>query len=194
MGNIHSIIKALALYSNNIVFSSDPEIISNADALVLPGDGAFGAAMNGLYPPLKDALLTSVKNGVPLLGICIGFQIMFQDSNENGLHKGLGLLNGKIRKFNFTDPSVRIPHMGWNQLNFRQDSIFKSDQKSPYVYFIHSYRAQDVPEDQILATCDYNTDTFAAIVKKNNITAMQFHPEKSDTVGLSMLKNWVMAL
>lgn len=191
MGNIHSILKALRLYSSHVVYSADPRVVAKADLLVLPGDGAFGAAMAGLDGELRQEFLAAVARGVPTLGVCIGFQILFQDSNEAFAGDaertvGLGLIPGVIRRFSFSDASVRVPHMGWNQLEYAG-----ATQPGPHMYFIHSYRATQVPDEFVVARCNYAGDVFPAIVKKDNLLAMQFHPEKSDAAGLDMIGAWV---
>ncbi len=188
MGNIHSILKALRLYHDDVVYTSDPEILRRADALVLPGDGAFAAAMQGLSGGLGPLVKEHAASGRPLLGICIGFQVLFQDSTESeggGLVLGLGLLPGQIRRFRFSDPEIRVPHMGWNTL------VCRNALKDRYMYFIHSYRAENTPLDLITASCDYAGDVFPAVVHQKNILATQFHPEKSSDAGLELLRRWV---
>ncbi len=194
MGNIHSILKALRLYADDVVYTADVDEIRNARCLVLPGDGAFGAAMQGLAP-LEASIREFVEQGRPLLGVCIGFQVLFEDSDE--IHdgtdryvRGLGLIRGNIRRFHFSDDHVRVPHMGWNRLI---PAARPQATDGDYVYFIHSYRAENVPSENIVAYCDYAGDVFPAIVTndRGNVVAAQFHPEKSDAVGLSMLQAWV---
>lgn len=209
MGNIHSILKALRLYApeNSVVYSKDPAVIRSASALVLPGDGAFAAAMQNVAPlrPLIDELLAA---GKPLLGICIGFQILFEDSDEDpagGLVPGLGLIPGRIRRFRFADAGVRVPHMGWNRLEFaagaaRHGAVFAdlAVRDDCWMYFIHSYRAEaaETPAEQVVAWCDYAGDRFPALVRSEGgqILAAQFHPEKSDVLGLHLIEDWVRSL
>lgn len=189
MGNIHSILKALRLYHDNVVFTADPDVLTRADALVLPGDGAFAAAMKGLSGGLGAIVKDHAASGRPLLGICIGFQVLFQDSTESEsgeLVQGLGLLPGQIRRFRFSDEEIRIPHMGWNTL------VSHNDLKDRYMYFIHSYRAEKTPADLVTAYCDYAGDLFPAVVHQKNILATQFHPEKSSDAGLDLLRRWVI--
>lgn len=194
MGNIHSILKALRLYAGDVMYTNDVSAIRNARALVLPGDGAFAAAMQGLAGPLEDAIRDFVEHGRPLLGVCIGFQVLFEDSDEThddsgDLVRGLGLIRGNIRRFHFKDEHVRVPHMGWNRLLPSESRSTDGD----YVYFIHSYRAENVPARNVVANCNYAGDVFPAIVRNDagNVIAAQFHPEKSDTTGLAMLQAWV---
>ncbi|MBL8021087.1 MAG: imidazole glycerol phosphate synthase subunit HisH [Leptospirales bacterium] len=198
MGNIHSILKALRLYEPNVEYTSDPQKIKACKALVLPGDGAFAAAMDGLKPS-RDLIQEHVRNERPLLGICIGFQVLFEDSTESdsgsGPIAGLGLLQGKIRKFSFEDKGVRVPHMGWNRLIAPQTADNHSlEYLSSYMYFIHSYRAERIAPAEAVANCDYAGDVFPAIVRHKSILACQFHPEKSSDAGLALLRDWVGGL
>jgi glutamine amidotransferase len=192
MGNIHSMLKALRLYHDDVVFTNDHSILKDAAAFVLPGDGAFSAAMDHLK---ENGLDTVIRNHVslqkPLLGVCIGFQVLFQDSDESHdgrLIQGLNLIPGHVRKFHFSDRDVRVPHMGWNKL------ISKDPAYSDYMYFIHSYRAVDVPEHNVIAECEYGNQRFCAAVKSGSILAAQFHPEKSDHDGLALIESWVKSI
>ena len=200
MGNVHSIVKALRLYLPDVRYSRDEQEIAQAKALVLPGDGAFSAAMTELKGALQKNLLAFIASGKPLLGICIGFQILFEDSEETSLEsssnletcpkvKGLAILPGYIRKFSFANTNTRIPHIGWNKLI----SVKQQDPKQ-YMYFIHSYRATQVPKQYIEFYCDYAGDLFPAVVRKDNVLAVQFHPEKSGTVGLKFIEKWTQSL
>jgi glutamine amidotransferase len=217
MGNIHSIVKALRLYAPNVVFTNDAGQMADARALVLPGDGAFPAAMQNLGGELSQAILRFIAEGRPLLGVCIGFQVLFADSDEEiasgqagaessavgtgragaTLCRGLGVIPGRIRRFSFNNPQVRIPHMGWNRLlpvaRSEPSAIHVTDD---YMYFIHSYRAVDVPREYVLARCQYAHEEFPALVRNaaGNVLAAQFHPEKSDRAGLRMLEEWVATL
>ncbi len=195
MGNIHSILKALRLYIPDTRYSKDPKEISHASALVLPGDGAFQAAMQGLSGELRESITEFAQKGRPLLGICIGFQVLFKDSDEShasseNCTQGLGLIPGRIRRFSFTD-ETRVPHMGWNRLLYtnKREALRKT-----YMYFIHSYRAVEVPENRVVAYCNYSGDIFPAWIKQANITATQFHPEKSGEDGLAILSSWCASL
>ncbi|MCB1326228.1 MAG: imidazole glycerol phosphate synthase subunit HisH [Spirochaetales bacterium] len=196
MGNIHSMLKALRLFApkDSVVYSADLERIRSARALVLPGDGAFAAAMEGLAP-LRGEIERFVSRGGPLLGVCIGFQILFQDSDEgpgtraNDLVPGLALVPGRIRRFRFEDRSIRVPHMGWNRL-LSSDGFEPGD----FMYFIHSYRAVEVPREFVLAYAEYGGEHFPSVVQAGPILATQFHPEKSDQAGLELLKQWIESL
>ena len=200
MGNIHSITKALGLFVSELRYSRDEEEISKASALVLPGDGAFAAAMDHLGTGLKESLLNFARSGRPILGICIGFQILFSNSEESFSKertkqktKGLDLIAGEIRRFSFSSPSP-IPHMGWNQILLEPSSGLPKSLDRKYVYFIHSYYAAGVAEKFVSAYCNYGGQVFPAIVKKENITATQFHPEKSAGAGLEFLKSWTKTI
>ena len=196
MGNIHSIIKALRLYLSDVRYSKDEKEIRQACALVLPGDGAFKAAMARLHGALGQSLIDFIASGRPLLGICIGFQILFSDSEESLSEsteqktKGLGIIPGSIQKFSFTD-NTRVPHMGWNQLLSQPGASFLETLNKKYMYFIHSYYAAKVPEKFVVAYCNYAGQSFPAVVKKENIIAVQFHPEKSSQAGLKFIEDWL---
>lgn len=199
MGNIHSIVKALQLFHCDVRFSSNRSEIRIADALVLPGDGHFEAAMSNLFGEKQDLILEHVTKERPLLGICIGFQVLFQDSdevisktNDPQFKKGLGLLTGKIRRFQSSD-NLRVPHMGWNRLQPTNHQL-APDYLSQSMYFIHSYRPEQVDESIVVTTTKYGQDQFASTVKKDNILACQYHPEKSDSAGLHFLKDWVKSI
>ncbi len=189
MGNIHSLIKALRLFYDNVVFTGDHNALKNASALVLPGDGAFAAAMDRLNQGIGDIIFSHLKQEKPMLGVCIGFQVLFEDSDEvhDGnpvLTKGLGIIPGNVRRFRPAG-SERVPHMGWNQVKDR------SGAEHEHMYFIHSYRAEHVPAEFIDYTCEYAGDVFPAAVKHGSLYATQFHPEKSDRPGLRLIEDWI---
>ncbi len=199
MGNIHSCLKALSLYSQDVVFSKDHSVVRRANKLVLPGDGAFAKAMSNLQSEgLVPLLQEHVQSGKPLLGICIGFQILFQDSDENhaqpgNLVQGLGFATGQIRRFT-AKKNIKIPHMGWNRLTkISQKSTILLDQieEGSFMYFIHSYRPVEFHPSEITAYCNYCGEAFPAVLEKGNVFGTQFHPEKSDKIGLRVLENFV---
>lgn len=193
MGNIHSIIKALRLYHDDVRFTADPDELRAASAIVLPGDGAFAAAMDHLDGRFRTIIREVVSEGRPLLGVCIGFQVLFESSDEFARHApgkniaGLGLIPGHIRRFP-KDNALRVPHMGWNQLSETKGSV--TAWQDEYMYFIHSYRAVDVPPEFVAARCSYGGESFPAVVERDNIVGFQFHPEKSHTAGLRILEEW----
>ncbi len=191
MGNLRSIHNALAKVGGNPVIISDSKSLSDldADAVVIPGVGSFGDAMRNLAP-FADGLLELVDSGTPLLGICIGMQVLFERSEESDV-AGFGLIKGDVIRL---PDGVKIPQMGWNELtlhrNNRDSDLLAGIDDGDFFYFVHSYYC--VPDDErvIAATTDYGVD-MAAVVEKDNIHAVQFHPEKSSKKGLLILKNFV---
>jgi glutamine amidotransferase len=188
IGNLGSAAKAFRHVGATAVLSGDPEVLRQADTLVLPGDGAFGAAMDELRRrELLPVLQQAVAQGRMLFGICVGMQLLFEHSEEHGSHQGLGLLRGRVRRFKADLP---VPHMGWNRLRRRQPhALLDGLENGAYVYFVHSYYC-DASPDVVIASSDYGVD-FAAIVGKGNVLGVQFHPEKSQAVGLRMIENFV---
>jgi glutamine amidotransferase len=188
IGNLGSVTKAFRHVGAETALTGDPERLLEAGALVLPGDGAFGATMDevrgrGLLPVLLEA----ARRGTPLLGICIGMQLLFEESEEHGRHAGLGLLPGRVRRF---DTELPVPHMGWNALRrVREHPLLAGTEDGAHVYFVHSYYC-DAGEDVVLATSDYGRE-FAAVVGRGSVVGVQFHPEKSQAVGLRMIEQWV---
>ena len=188
IGNLGSVTKGFRHVGADVQLTGDPDALRRADALVLPGDGAFGATMaeiegRGLVPLLREA----VEAGTPLLGICIGLQVLFEESEEHGIFPGLGLLPGRVRRF---DEALPVPHMGWNELRVRRPHpLLEGIPDGTHVYFVHSYFCDAAPEETI-ASCDYGRD-FAAIVGKGMVLGVQFHPEKSQEAGLRMVANFV---
>ena len=188
LGNLHSVNKAVALVGGNPVITGDKEIIAAAEKLILPGVGAFGDCMAnlekaGVIPVIKEYIAADK----PFLGICLGMQVLFEESEEAPGVKGLGVFPGKVV---LIPTSLKIPHMGWNQLNLKTASPLLTGSEGQYVYFVHSYCCR--PEDRALITsvCDYGTEIVAS-VGRGNISGVQFHPEKSSEVGLAMLKRFV---
>lgn len=186
MGNLFSVEKAFVKLGAEVVVTSSPEVILAADKVVLPGVGAFGDCMSNLISyGLVDVIHKVIERGTPFLGICLGLQLLFEGSEEDPDVKGLGIFPGMVQKI--VAPALKIPHMGWNSLEFiGENQLFSPFNNETYVYFVHSYHA--VPNDAslITATVDYGGPVTAA-VGRGNIQAVQFHPEKSGTVGLAML-------
>ncbi|NIA11701.1 MAG: imidazole glycerol phosphate synthase subunit HisH [Nitrospiraceae bacterium] len=186
MGNLRSIHNALMKVEGKPVIVSDKRDLSDADGVVIPGVGAFGDAMHNLMP-FADKLFDLIDSGIPLLGICIGMQLLFEWSEENDC-AGFGLLKGDVVRL---PEGVKVPQMGWNELTIQSDTdLLAGINDGDFFYFVHSYYC--VPRDQqiIVATTDYGVD-MAAVVEKDNIHAVQFHPEKSSKKGLLILKNFV---
>jgi glutamine amidotransferase len=196
LGNLGSVLKAFRHCGADVLLSAEPDVLQRADALVLPGDGAFGATMDEIRARgLVELLTTAAARGVPLLGICVGMQVLFESSEEHGQHVGLGLLAGHVRRFfgALPDPGLAIPHMGWNRLHRqREHALLAGLDEGAHVYFVHSYYCDARPA-QVLATTDYGL-SFPAIVAAGNVLGMQFHPEKSQTVGLRLIANFVASV
>lgn len=185
MGNLHSVTKAMEAVGANVMVSSDIKVIAGAEKIILPGVGAFGDCMNNLQQTeLIPVIMEHIKKGKGFLGICLGMQLLFEKSEESPGVNGLGIFKGEVKKL---PTSLKIPHMGWNRLISNNNSSIVDAAADEYVYFVHSYHAE--PEDSaiITATCNYGASITAA-VGKDNVQALQFHPEKSGSAGLRMLK------
>lgn len=188
MGNLHSVSKAVERLGYEALVTSDEARIAAADAAILPGVGAFGDAMGFLRETgLREATLRYAASGKPLLGICLGMQLLFASSEEHGRHDGLSLLPGEVVRFR---GSYKVPHMGWNKLSFRQPSPLFEGLEEGHVYFVHSYHAQPEQGSDLLATTDYY-EQVTAIVGRGNVYGMQFHPEKSGELGMRLLGNFL---
>ena len=189
VGNLFSLVSSLKSIGVDAVITRDPKVIENADRLILPGVGAFGDASEKLrLSGLTEIIKNAVEKGTPLMGICLGMQLLFEKSYEYCEHQGLGLLKGNVIGMEGTIPKeLKIPHIGWNSLKFTSTSpIFKYINEGDCVYFVHSFYAVDC-EDSLIATAEYGRDLTAA-VQKGNVYGCQFHPEKSGSVGLKILK------
>lgn len=189
-GNLQSVKKALDFIGAESVITDNPEIINNCDKILLPGVGSFGDAMNSMRAKnLVDTIKQNALSGKPFLGICLGLQLLFEESEESPNAEGLGILKGKIRKFPF-DMGLKIPHIGWNSIEVKQkDTLFKGIPDNSYVYFVHSYYLEAENEEDIATVTNYGI-AFHSAVGKGNIFATQFHPEKSGDVGLQILRNF----
>ncbi|MFZ5803017.1 MAG: imidazole glycerol phosphate synthase subunit HisH [Candidatus Omnitrophota bacterium] len=191
MGNLRSVSKALEHLGAGVKVSSLPSDIDRARKLVLPGVGAFGDAVKGLQERgLFDAVLDYLENHRPFLGICLGLQLLFESSEEDPTVQGLGVIRGTIRKFR--SRSVKIPHMGWNQVNWMDEHpLLEGIPNQSYFYFVHSYYASPHDSGLVAGVTEYGEDHFAAVIAEGNLLATQFHPEKSQEAGLVLLKNFV---
>jgi glutamine amidotransferase len=189
VGNTASVTRAFRRLGATVDFTSDPEAVAQARRLVLPGVGAFAPAMMQLQETgLELALEAAVEAGARLLGLCLGFQLLFEESEEHGRNRGLGLLKGRITPFPET---VRSPHVGWNRLLKKTTSGLVADlPEGSYVYFVHSYRPEGADEADVAALCEYG-GTFPAAVQKGNVWGCQFHPEKSSGPGRILLSNFL---
>jgi len=192
-GNLRSVQKALESIGANVLRTNDPHRVLSGRRVVLPGVGAFGNFMSGLRVlGLEDAVKEAAMNGVPVLGVCVGMQALFEIGEELGQHAGLGLLRGKVVRFE-KSTSVKIPHTGWNQIQTKKETLlFNGNHDGAYVYFNHSYYCEVRDSTDILATTDYGIN-YASAVERENIFGVQFHPEKSQSAGLRILENFLEA-
>jgi glutamine amidotransferase len=190
MGNLRSVQKALETVGHAAEVTSDPDRVRTAAKVILPGVGAFADAIAELRRTgLGEAFRDAVAAGKPCLGVCLGLQLLFDVSEEDGLHQGLGLLPGRVVRFQ-TAPGLKVPHMGWNTLRrLRPVPLLEGLDPSPSVYFVHSYYAVPEHPDDVAAEADH-PHPFAALVWRDNLMACQFHPEKSQGVGLAMYANF----
>ena len=189
VGNLFSLEQSFKAIGQEVTVTADPEEIRKADKILLPGVGAFGDAAQKLRQSgLDRVVVEQAAAGKPLMGICLGMQLLFEEGHEYGIHKGLGLIPGKVVPMKGVIPEdLKIPHMGWNALKFQKQSpLFSYIQEGDCVYFVHSYYATDC-DDAVIATAEYGAELTAA-VQKNNVFGCQFHPEKSGTAGLNILR------
>lgn len=193
MGNLHSVQKAFEKVGAKATVTSRPEEVSRADKVVLPGVGAFRDAIGHLRErDLVEPIREVIKSGRPFLGICLGLQLLFERSFEDGEHDGLGIFPGTVVRFDLAS-EYKVPHMGWNELNIVKRSTMLTDvSDGAQVYFVHSYYAAPADRTLVAANTNYGT-TFASIIERDNVFATQFHPEKSQFYGLAMLRNFANA-
>ena len=192
VGNLFSLKSSLKAIGADAVVTADEKVIAEADRIILPGVGAFGDAARKLrVSGMADVVKKEAAAGKPMLGICLGMQLMFDKGYEYGEHEGLGLIHGNVRPISDVIPEgYKIPHIGWNLLKFKQESpLFKYISEGDYVYFVHSYYAADC-DDAVLAVTEYGADLTAAAAN-GNVYGCQFHPEKSGNVGMKILKAFV---
>jgi glutamine amidotransferase len=195
MGNLRSVQKGFEKVGFDAVVTADPKVVLEADRVVLPGVGAFPDCMRNLEQGgFVEPLLRVIQGGRPFLGICLGLQLLFTESEEFGVHKGLDVISGRVIRFpegmEENGEELKVPHMGWNQLAIRsRPPVFAGIDEGTNVYFVHSYYVKPADEAVVAATTDYGIE-FCAAIWKDNIVATQFHPEKSQEKGLRMLKNF----
>jgi len=195
MGNLRSVQKGFEKIGSDAVVTADPRVVLEADKIVLPGVGAFRDCMHNLEQAgFVEPILKVISDGRPFLGICVGMQLLFSDSVEFGLYKGLDLIPGHVLRFpegmREGDEDLKVPHMGWNQLNFKhKPAVFEDIDEGTNVYFVHSYYVKPDDDAVIATTTNYGIE-FCSAIWKDNIIATQFHPEKSQHAGLRILKNF----
>lgn len=189
MGNLRSVEKALEKVGASVTVTRDPDAVRSADAMVLPGVGAFGDAMDNLHKRgLVEVIREETSAGKPFLGICLGLDLIFEESDEHGLHQGLGLVPGRVE---LLPTKLKIPHIGWNQIRIeKQSRLLEGVPDGSFFYFVHSYAVVPARDSDILCTTDYG-GRFVSAVEYDNIAAFQFHPEKSSSLGLTILGNFV---
>lgn len=189
MGNLHSVSKAVERLGFQAVITAEPDVILKADAAILPGVGAFGDAMAQLKETKLDrTVIDFAHSGKPLLGICLGMQLLFSRSEEHGNHTGLNLLPGRVVRF---QGDFKIPHMGWNELHLKAPTpLFEGIEQGGFAYFVHSYHVLAEREEDVLAETDY-FGPVTAVVGRDSIFGMQFHPEKSGSDGMRLLHNFL---
>lgn len=190
MGNLRSVSKAFEAVGYQAVTTRDPTIIGNASHVVLPGVGAFGDCMANLQRyDLVEPVRSAIQSGKPFLGICLGLQLLFTESEEFGVHRGLDIIPGRVKRFAI-DPGLKVPHMGWNEVNYRRACpLFEGIADGAHWYFVHSYYVEPADRSVAAAITGYGMD-FVSAIWRDNIVACQFHPEKSQTVGLRLIKNF----
>jgi glutamine amidotransferase len=190
MSNLRNVQRAFEYVGTKAVVTAHRETIETASAVVLPGVGAFGKAMANLERAgLVDVIRQVIAQGRPFLGICLGMQLLFEESEEMGVHQGLGVFKGRVRRFGV---NLKVPHMGWNQIRIRQPTpLLRGVADGSYVYFVHSYHVEPADPRIVLATTDYGID-YASMIGRDAVYGIQFHPEKSQDVGLTILHNFAM--
>jgi imidazole glycerol phosphate synthase glutamine amidotransferase subunit len=191
-GNIHSVINALRHEGADVELISDPARLADADAVVLPGVGAFGDCVRGLQSRgLWEPIAAWLAADKPFLGICVGYQMLFDESEESPGVRGFGFFPGKVKRF--TTPGLKVPQIGWNQLDLTPNPLWRGLPAQPHVYFVHSYFPDSTDASVITARSTYG-ETFAAAAARSRVAGVQFHPEKSQAVGLGILRNFIASV
>ena len=190
-GNVRSVFNALKQHGADVQLTADPAVIARAERVVLPGVGAFGDCVRGieergLWRVMQDVL----GDGRPFLGICVGYQMLFEESEESPGVRGFGFFQGKVRRF--STPELKVPQIGWNSLDLAPHPLWAGLPANPFVYFVHSYFPATDDAQAVIARCTYG-DTFAAAAARGSVAGVQFHPEKSQAVGLTILRNFLGA-
>lgn len=188
VGNLRSVEKAFAATGCDAIVTADENVLRNAQRLVLPGVGAFAACMKALNERSFDRLVREkAREGTPLLGVCVGMQLLFDESDEFGATSGLGLLRGRVRRF---ENDLVVPHVGWNRIHQKREHVlFDGIDDGSFCYFVHSFYCEPTDETVVAGETEYGV-RYASVVAEKNICGVQFHPEKSQDVGLRMLKNF----
>lgn len=188
MGNLRSVEKACVYAGYDAVVTDDQKTLRSASHIILPGVGAVKDALDRLREKeLWDTVIQQARSGKPFLGICLGMQMLFEKSFENGEYDCLSLIKGQVVPFDV--PGLRVPHIGWNQIDIVDNPLFQKEDAPQYVYFVHSYHGASVPQKNVIATASYGYD-FVAAVREGNLFGTQFHPEKSGETGIKIIKNF----
>jgi glutamine amidotransferase len=188
-GNVRSVFNALKSLGADVVLTADVAEIARAKRIVLPGVGAFGDCVSGLKERgLWDVMHAALQDGRPFLGICVGYQMLFEESEENPGIRGFGFFPGRVKRF--STPGLKIPQIGWNSLDLAPHPLWAGLPENPYVYFVHSYFPATNDDSVVIAHSTYG-ETFAAAAARGNVAGVQFHPEKSQAVGLGILRNFL---
>ncbi len=190
-GNVRSVFNALKQHGADVQLTADPAVIAKAKRVVLPGVGAFGDCVSGLKERgLWDVMQGALQDGRPFLGICVGYQMLFEESEESPGVRGFGFFRGKVKRFSTL--GLKVPQIGWNSLDLTPHALWSGLPANPFVYFVHSYFPATDDASAVIARCTYG-ETFAAAAARGNVAGVQFHPEKSQAIGLGILRNFLDA-